>query len=400
MLRSKWMVLTLIWLSLFVAYIDRVNLSFAGPAMMTAFHFGPAAFGIALSAFSIGYAAMQIPGGALADRFGAREVLIGAMLLWSICTGAVGLVYSLGSLIAARVALGAGEGMENGAQFKLLGSAFSSKERSSATGFFLTALAVAPACTAPLAILILQHFGWRALFLLCAIPGPIVALLIYRLLPKTDRRATSPAEGATRVAWSDVVFRGRTWLVGLAYLGFNMTFWSLLGWLPTYLTHERHLETGTLAWATSMTYVAGFFGLLAVGWLGARFLAHRAAIVAGSYALAACALYLAYATTDPRVSVAGFACSAFFLYGGFGPLWAIVLDAAPPALHGIVSGFVNFCGQLGSIVAPAAFGLIVQATHSYGGGFGLMIAGLAIAIVALLVPRNPLPGSIEPGVYV
>lgn len=397
MLRSKWIVLAILWLSLFVAYADRVNIAFAGPAMQSALHLQPWQFGTVLSAFSLGYALMQIPAGALADRFGAREVLIGAMLVWSAFTAAIGLSSSLTGLVGARIALGLGEGAENGAQFKLLGGVFSQAERSFSTGFFMTALAVAPAGVALIAHPIIAHLGWRALFLLFAIPGPIVALLLYRFVRATARTASARV-AVERQPWGTTVIRSGAWLIGLAYFGFNIAFWSLLGWLPSYLANERHMGSAALAPAASFAYCAGFVGLLLVGWLGARFVEHRARIVAVSYTLAAVGLFAAFAAPDAHLSVLGLAFAAFFLYGGFGPLWAVVLDVTPRSQHGTVSGFVNFCGQIGGIVGPAAVGWIVQVTHVYDRGFELMIVGLAIAVIALSFVRS-IPGSGQPDIY-
>jgi len=93
--RAKWVTLGLVWLSLFVAYLDRVNISIAGPTMMNALHLSPATFGWLLSAFSIGYAVMQIPAGALADRFGSRNILVIALVWWSLFTGLTGLATSV-----------------------------------------------------------------------------------------------------------------------------------------------------------------------------------------------------------------------------------------------------------------------------------------------------------------
>src|ERR1035441_9569516 len=85
------LVLGLIWLMMFVAYFDRINITVAGPAIVKSLDLPPAAFGLVLSAFTFGYALMQIPGGALADRFGSRPLLIFALILWSLFTGLTGL---------------------------------------------------------------------------------------------------------------------------------------------------------------------------------------------------------------------------------------------------------------------------------------------------------------------
>jgi MFS family permease len=93
-----------------VNYLDRVNISVAAPSMMKSLAIDPGLFGFVLSAFTIGYATMQMPGGILADRFGARAVLVCAPVLWSIFTGLTGLVESAAALVAVRFCFGLAEG--------------------------------------------------------------------------------------------------------------------------------------------------------------------------------------------------------------------------------------------------------------------------------------------------
>src|SRR5437879_4449539 len=99
---------------MFVAYLDRINIAVAGPTIMKALHIGHAQFGYVLSAFTFGYALMQIPGGHLADRLGARRLLVAALVIWSLFTAATGLAWSLVSLVVIRILFGVGEGIENG----------------------------------------------------------------------------------------------------------------------------------------------------------------------------------------------------------------------------------------------------------------------------------------------
>lgn len=140
---------------MFVAYLDRINISIADPTIQKALHISPVAFGAVLSAFTFGYAILQIPGGILADKIGAKKLLVIALIWWSIFTGMTGMAMSVGFLIVVRVLFGVGEGLENGAQFKLIGDFFPSKQRSAANGLFLISIALGPAIVAPLAVWLL-----------------------------------------------------------------------------------------------------------------------------------------------------------------------------------------------------------------------------------------------------
>lgn len=388
-MEPKRRILFLIWLMMAVAYLDRVNISVAGPTMLKALHVAPDRLGLALAAFTFGYALMQIPGGFLADRFGARPLLVTALLIWSAFTALTGLATSLVVLIAIRVLFGVGEGIENGAQFKLIGDHFSSRERSAASGFFLSALALGPAAAAPAATWLLGLVGWHWLFAFFALPGLVVAALLYLFLPKPTGKVVhtevSDASGHT-LGWAGLVQRPSAWLAFAAYLFFNVAFWGFLGWMPSYLSQTRHIELKTLGPLASIPYLCGFVGLLVIGWLGTRPLYHsRAALVAVSYLLAAAFLWMTFTAANVPRCIAGLSLAAFFLYGGFGPFWAIALDLIPDTLRGAFAGFVNFGGQIGGFCAPIVVGEIFHATKSFTGGFLFMMTALVLAAASLII---------------
>jgi sugar phosphate permease len=380
--RGKRLVLALLWIAFFTAYLDRTNVTIAGPSLMAQFGIGKTAFGSVLAAFTGGYALMQIPGGLLADRFGAKRVLITALLVWSLFTGLTGLATSLFALIAIRFAFGLGEGIEGGAHFKALGDRFASHERSAASGIFHTALALGPAVAAPIASLLLVHFGWRALFFWFAVPGLIVAVIVWRYFP--DRAA--PEMAAVELREERGASNAPPWSAFVAYLFFNVAFWGLIGWMPTYLNETRHIKLAALGAAASIPYLAGFAGLLVMGALGhGVFYRQRALLTGAGYLLAGAGLFAAYQAQTAAASLAGLSFAAFFLYGGFGPFWAVVLDAVPSSIRGTVGGFVKFGGQIGGFFAPIAVGAIVQRTQSFSGGFLLMIAALVLSAISLAV---------------
>jgi sugar phosphate permease len=382
-MRRERLVLALIWLMMFVAYFDRVNITVAGPAIVKALDLTPSSFGLILAAFTFGYALMQIPGGALADRFGARPLLIFALVFWSIFTGLTGLAMSIAALVIVRVLFGVGEGLENGAQFKLIGDYFPSRERSGANAIFLTALSLGPAFAAPLAGVLVVHLGWRALFFWFTIPGLLVAALLWLFLPRTS----APAAAVKRSGggWGAALTTRTTWLVFAAYLCFNVAFWGFIGWMPSYLNATRHIALAQLGFVASVPYLCGFVGTVVLGWLGSTVLVrHRPALVAASYLLAGAALSIAYRAESVGQSVAGLAAAAFFLYGGFGPFWAIALDLISADMRGSFTGLVNLGGQIGGFCAPIVVGAIVTATKSFSGGFAFMSGALLLSALSLV----------------
>lgn len=84
--KIRWFILALLFLVSMVTYIDRVNMSVTARQMMPAYGLTDQDMGVIFSSFVIGYALFQIPGGWLADRWGARVVLTLALVWWSLCT--------------------------------------------------------------------------------------------------------------------------------------------------------------------------------------------------------------------------------------------------------------------------------------------------------------------------
>jgi sugar phosphate permease len=389
---DKYRVLLMVWLLQFVNYLDRINLSIAAPTMMKELSIGPNLFGFVLAAFTFGYAIAQIPGGALADRFGAKRMLIVSPILWSIFTGATGFVSTLLALIVVRVLFGFAEGLSNGASFKSIGDYFPPQERSTANGAYLSALALGPAVVAPIAVWFLIHTGWQGMFRWLTLPGLAMALLVVFLLPSGAARRGLAAEGAnhgashTGAAFGEVMRMPTSWIIFMAYLAFNVAFWGYLGWMPSYLSMARHIDIRTLGVAASVPYLAGAVGMFVFGWLGSTVLyRRRCVLIAFIYLCTTACLYVTYDVDSALQSIIGLSAAGFFLYGGFGPVWSVVLDLTPATSRGAFAGFVNCGGQIGGFFAPIVVGWIVGRTASFTGGFVFMNVALATSAVCFLL---------------
>jgi len=387
-MNSRNKLLLTIWIIQLVNYMDRVNISIAAPTMMKDLAIDPASFGFVLSAFALGYACMQMPGGFLADRFGAKRLLIAAPIVWSIFTGLTGLATTLTSLIVIRICFGLAEGSSNAAYYKIVGDNYTAKERAGANAVWLTALALGPAFVAPIASLLLRLDGWQHLFFWFTIPGLLVALLVYLTIPDQSKLAVvqDAPDGGHSVSWRVLLGRSSSWLIFFGYLTFNVGFWGYLGWMPSYLSIERHIDVKTLGYAASIPYLAGFVGLVVFGWLGSSSLyKYRAQMVAIGYLLGAFSLFCTFSAHTAALSLVGLSFTAMFLYGGFAPWASLLLDCAPIQARAAFGGFISTGGQIGGLVAPIMVGYVVRNTHSFTGGFVCMMVALCVSAGCFLI---------------
>ena len=140
-----------------VSYLDRMVMAIAIPYIATEFGLSATSMGVVMSAFFFGYATCQIPGGILVDKFGARKVMIGTILFWSGMTVVSGAMWSLTSLVVARVFFGIGEGLQPPSAHKTISHWFTTKERSFAVSTMITANVVGSAFAPLIAVPIVKE---------------------------------------------------------------------------------------------------------------------------------------------------------------------------------------------------------------------------------------------------
>src|SRR5690349_8670127 len=109
--QARHTVLSILFATWIVSYLDRIVMSVAIPYIAADYHLSPLAMGIVMSVFFAGYSISQIPGGVLADKFGVRKVATLAMLWWSVFTAATGAAGNLTQMLIIRFVFGLGEGV-------------------------------------------------------------------------------------------------------------------------------------------------------------------------------------------------------------------------------------------------------------------------------------------------
>src|SRR5256885_7128986 len=188
------------------AFIDRVNVSFAGLDMTRELHFSNEVFGFGAGIFFFGYCLLEIPGAMLAQAWSARKWIATIMIGWGTLAAFTGLIHSAMEFNAIRFLLGLAEGGFFPAVVVYLTHWFRQEDRAKAIAMFMAAIPVSNAIGAPIAGLLLRiHWlglsGWRWLLILEGIPafvGGVAALFYLTAWPKGGRWPTS--EGCAWVA--------------------------------------------------------------------------------------------------------------------------------------------------------------------------------------------------------
>ena len=101
--------LVLLAISMFINYVDRGNLSIAGPLLKDELGISASQLGILFSAFFFTYGLFQLVSGWLVDRYNVNWILAGGFFLWSVATAATGLAHVFASILVFRLLVGIGE---------------------------------------------------------------------------------------------------------------------------------------------------------------------------------------------------------------------------------------------------------------------------------------------------
>jgi ACS family D-galactonate transporter-like MFS transporter len=399
--RARLLVLSLITAGTMINYLDRTVISVAAPLLSSELGLDAALMGVAFSAFSWTYAAAQIPGGILLDRFGVRLTYYWSVTLWSLCTVLQGLTGGLVTLVGARLALGVAEAPAYPCNSRILSMWFPQAERARATGVYAVGQYFGLAFLSPVLFWLAGRFGWRALFVVVGVVGILFGLVWWAAYrdPSQSRRANaqelryieaggglSDSTRATHFEWRHIRFLlSKRQILGASIGQFasNSTLVFFLTWFPTYLATERHMAWLKIGFFAVLPFIAASVGVLAGGfvsdWLllrtGSANLARKLPIIAG---LALASTIVSANFLDNDVMVIAVMSVAFFGQGMCNLGWTLITDVAPRQLIGLTGGVFNLCANLAGIVTPLVVGFVVATTGSFAWALGF------IAVVAVI----------------
>jgi sugar phosphate permease len=391
-----------------VAWLDRMAISMALPYIGKEFGLSATALGGILSAFFIGYAGCQIPGGWLADKFGARRVITGALAVWSLFTALTGVVGNITQMLFVRFVFGAGEGVFPGPVWKIVGGWFSKKDRGTANSCVLTSTTLGPALTPLMVAPLIATYGWRGVFYVLGGLGVLCVLISWRYIvdkpeqypgitPEEvkrikDERAADEAASANletsiapKASFFELMKEPRIWVLFFGVFFLTVPIWGYMTWLPTYLVKVRGFTLAKMSIAASIPFFVATVGMLLSGWMSDKFFrGKRRYLVIVAELLGALCLYLFYTTPSPDYATFYQSLAAGFLFMALGSIWALPVIYLPENLMGSGSGFVNTGGQLGGLVAPFAIGLMIDWTGgNYDAAFQVLAASCLISCLII-----------------
>lgn len=374
----RYRILSLLFLLSIITYLDRVCIGLAGTRIQDELKISTESWGLILAAFTLSYAAFEIPAGVWGDKYGPRNILARIVLWWSAFTALTGLATNYYFLLVVRFLFGAGEA---GAYPNISASVsrwFPTQERARAVGITWAASRLGGALAPFLVVPIQQLYGWRASFYIFGLVG--VAWTAWwwfyaRDNPREKKGVSqeeleligAPKEVAAHVSlpWKQVLRSRNFWILLAMYHTYCWGSYFYLGWLPTYLQRGRGFSENEMKlWAT-LPFLFGICGNLAGG-VASDYLTKKYGLKIGRRVIGSAGLALSGLFMLGTSQAADRELAVVFLALGYGSMdcmlpvsWAVCMDIGKK-YAGSVSGSMNMAGQLGSFASTALFGYLVK----------------------------------------
>lgn len=417
--RRRFLVYAGIFLMMALCYVDRINLSVAAKSIAANYDLSPVQLGYVFSSFLWTYLVCLVPLGMAVDRWGARWVTSGSLLVWSVAGALTGVATTYTGLFASRLALGVGEAASYPAGGRVIREWAPERERGIAAAVLNSGAYAGLAIGAPVVGWIIAHFGWRESFYITGGVGVVLAVIWYavyrrpeeagwlgadeRALILAGRGGDAPrAEGGAAIG--SLLRSPSMWGLALTQGCAGYTLYLFMTWLPTYLADTRGLDVMRSGAFSAVPYAAAVpLGLL-LGVVSDRFLrrtgtsgGERRRLIAGAL-LASSVILLTPYVTDIWLILALFSVSLSCVSTAMGMNIALTNDLlVDGAQAGAATSLLILGGNSFGVVAPIATGYIVASPLGYSGAFAvagvLLLAGVATALV---LTRSPIGGEQAP----
>lgn len=409
--KASWRLLPMIGLGYGIAYLDRVNISFAALQMNDDLRFSAAVYGLGGGLFFLAYALFEVPSNLILVRVGARRWIARIMFTWGLLAAGMMFVRTPMAFYVMRFLLGLAEaGFFPGVVY-YLSQWFPAAHRGRAISRFYVALPFSSVVMGVLAgpLLGLQGVlglaGWQWLFLVEGAPAVILSIVVLNFLPDAPETARwlTPGEKTwirDRLA-ADVAAIGGpadhsllralrhplVWGLGLANVCILGCSYAFTLSAPAILKAATGLDATRVGWVVAAAALASAAGMIANGWHSDH-TRERHLHVATPLALAGVAYAAIGLSAVPLVIVGAYAVTVFCSNAVQSVFWSLPGESLHGRSAAIGVAAVGSIGMIGSFVGPYVWGLAKDRTGDYQAGLLSLFAALMLATGMILLLRR------------
>ena len=399
-----------VFLLYIVAFLDRVNVSYAALGMRSESWFNSEVLGFGAGIFFIGYVVLEIPSTVMVERWSARKWMSRIMITWGLIASGMGFVTSAHQFYWGRFLLGLGEAGFFPGMIVYLSHWFTERDRAKAIAMFYTAVPLSYVIGSPLAGQLMKinwygWEGWRWLFILEGVPAVVLGVMNLWLLTDWPRDAKWLAPGEREQLQRAIDAERHEKPSHLNVLGFltNRTilmltliyFFAVCGsygfgiWLPTMLKQFSGLPDTQVALLAAVPYVVALIGVVVGAWSSDR---SQERVWHTAIPLLIMSVGLAFGTffhlTTMGWIMLGFCIVGAGVYTYIPAFWALPATHLSGTAAAVSVGIINSFGNLGGFAGPYLMGWLQTRTKSFEAGMGVLLAFQVLAALLVLTLRG------------
>lgn len=394
-----------------IAFLDRVNISYAALEMTKDLGFTAEVMGFGGGIFFLGYFLLEIPGCLLVEKWSARGWIARIMISWGILAMLMGFIHTATQFYWLRFLLGAAEAGFFPGIIVYLSHWFRYQDRAKAIAMFMAAIPIANIIGSPVSGLILGVkwlglAGWRWIFILEG--GPAVILGIVTIFYLTDRPHQAKwlttdecnwitteleQEKEARLAvhsynvWEALRHREVILLV-LAYFCAVTSGYGFILWLPTMIKRASGMPNLTVTLISAMPYCVGLAAMLLLGWSSDRTRERRYHTAVPMMAISLGLLFSAMLQNSAVLMVALLCLASAGINGYLPVFWSLPTKFLTGSVAAVAIGLINSVGNLGGFVGPYVVGYLDTVTNSFFGGLLYLSLSAFIGAGLILMLRH------------
>lgn len=392
---KPWYLVALLSATATAGYICRVNVSTAGALMMDEFSLSQVDMGRLFSSFLLGYALFQIPGGALADRFGTKKVLSFAVWLWVLLSVSQAFVgwsnwqFSVTTVIIVFVLLRFLLGISASPTYPASALGVSQWVptifQGRANGFVIGSVGLGSAIAPPLISGIMVNWGWQMALLVSALPALIIAIVWQRVkVPSMQETITTDQQ--KHIPSFENLKNKSFYLLSISYGLQGYVGYIFVSWFYLYLVQVRHFSLLSGAWMSSLPWVLSIVSIPLGGYISDKLIGTRLGVWGGrivpmiGMGVSGILISIGAHTSSAIIAAITLAFATAFVLCVEGPFWAMMIRIAG-GRSGTAGGIMNMGSNLGGLLSPM---LTPWIAVYIGWEYALHIAA-ALAIISALL---------------
>ena len=417
--KIAWRIMPIIVIAYIVAYIDRVNVSFAKLQMLGDLKFSESVYGVGAGIFFLGYFAFEVPSNIMLHKVGARIWICRVIVTWGIVSALTALVHTPMQFYIARLLLGVAEAGFFPGMVLYLTYWFPAHRRASMVALLMAGNPVSGIIGGPLSGFILRHFantkgiaGWQWLFLVEAIPAILLGAVIYLFLDNRvveakwlseKERATVASEiqaeavSKTHVSIRSVFTSPKVWLFAAIFFGMEIGSYAIGFWQPTIIRQTGVKDAFNIGLLTTIPYSCALICMMFTGRHSDKTRERRWHVIAPNLVAAMGFIVVALAGNNTPLAMFGLVLAVSGVITGLSMFWALPTSFLGGSAAAAGIALINCTGNLGGFVSPTILGYLKTYTGSLNSGLYL-VAACMVASSILIPTMTPKQTIVAPPV--